>query len=119
MIKKQLFKEVGLLVAVILVFTTAFMAFTIETVSAASIIQIKHKTITLINGQSISQKLLTAKGKEIPAQKVKWKSARPSIAKISNKGKIKSIKAGKTTMTAKYKDKTYKFNVKVVDVKKI
>lgn len=85
-------------------------------------IHVKKKTVSLVIGKTYQQKLIDKKGKTIKPTKVKWKSLKKSVAKITKKGKIKAVKKGTAKMTAKYKGKTYKFTVKVknnrVDPKK-
>ena len=66
-------------------------------------------------GEVWTQKLINAKGKTIKATKIKWKSAKPTVARINKKGRIKALKVGTAKMTAKYGGKTYKFKVKVKD----
>ena len=84
-----------------------------NTFAAKKKIHLKKTSVTLSKGKTFQQKLLDKKGKTIKATKVKWKSAKKSVAKIDKKGKIKAIKVGTAKMTAKYKGKTYKFTVKV------
>lgn len=66
----------------------------------------KSKT-TLMLGKSTTLKLKGAK-----ASKVKWSSSKKSVATVKN-GKVKTKKAGTTTITAKYKGKKYKCKVTV------
>lgn len=88
--------------------------FSVDTSYAASNkFHIKKKTVTLVAGKTYQQKLLNKKGKAIKATKVKWKSSNKKVAKVNKKGKITTLKAGTSKMTAKYKGKTYKFTVKV------
>lgn len=72
--------------------------------------RLAKKKITLFVGKTYKQKLIV-KGKTVKAKKVKWKSKKPSVAKIDKKGKIKAVKKGTAAMTAKYKKRTYKFKV--------
>ena len=60
-------------------------------------------------------KQTTLKLKNATASKVKWSSFNKKIATVSAKGVVKAKKAGKVTIKAKYKGKTYKC---VVTVKK-
>ena len=103
--------------SLVLVFFVAFAAmwtFNLDTSYAAvKKIHLKKTTITLVKGKTYQQKLLDKRGKVISATKVKWKSLKTSVAKISKKGKVTAVKAGTAKMTAKYKGKTYKFTVKV------
>ena len=84
------------------------------TYAASKKIHLKKTTVSIVVGKTYQQKLIDKNGKTIKATKVKWKSSKTSIAKISKKGKIKTLKAGTVKMTAKYKGKTYKFSVRVV-----
>ena len=81
--------------------------------AASKKIHVKKKAVTLQVGQKYQQKLIAKNGKTIKAKKVKWKSKKPSVAKINKKGKITAVRPGTAKMTAKYKGKTYKFTVKV------
>ena len=54
----------------------------------------------------------TIKLKGAKASKVKWSSSKKSVATVS-KGKIKARKAGKATITAKYKNRKYRCRVTV------
>ncbi|MBQ6873294.1 MAG: Ig-like domain-containing protein [Clostridia bacterium] len=81
--------------------------------AASKKIQLKKKKIKLTVGETYSQKLLDKNGKTIDGSKVTWKSKNKKIAKVSKSGKVTAVKAGKTTITAKYNGKTYKFTVTV------
>lgn len=74
---------------------------------------IKTKTVYLTVGEKYPQKLIKNNGKTIKARKIRWKSRRPSVAKITKKGIITGVKAGTAKMTAKYKGSTYNFTVVV------
>lgn len=81
---------------------------------AAKKMKLSKKKLTLKAGQS---KKLTIKNKK---GKVTWKSSKKKIAKVSKKGVVKALKAGKTVITAtiKYKKKTTKLKCKVTVTKK-
>ena len=70
-------------------------------------VKLTKTKLTMTAGKTKTIKLRGAK-----ASKVKWISSRKSVAKVS-KGKIKARKAGKATITAKYKGKKYKCKVTV------
>lgn len=64
---------------------------------------------------SVSEKVtLRLKGVKY---KVNWKSSKPRVAKVSNKGKVTALKKGKTTITANIKKKRYSCVVVVNDKK--
>ncbi|MBE5957249.1 MAG: hypothetical protein E7254_00090 [Lachnospiraceae bacterium] len=49
--------------------------------------------------------------KNVKAKKVKWSSSNKKVAKVSKKGVVTAKKAGKATIKAKYKKKTYKAKI--------
>lgn len=69
--------------------------------------KLNKKKISIVRGNTYKLKLKKAK-----AKKVKWKSSKKSVAAVS-KGVVTAVKAGKTTITAKYKGKKYKCKVTV------
>ena len=85
--------------------------------AASKKIQLKKKKIKLTVGETYSQKLLDKNGKTIDGSKVTWKSKNKKVANVSKSGKVTAVKAGKTTITAKYKGKTYKFTITVKNAK--
>ena len=112
-------KKCILCIVILSVFTCLSIAMQNESVFAAKKkIHLKKAKITLnVSGidQFDQQRLIDKKGKTIKPTKVKWKSAKPSVAKINKKGELTAVNPGNTKMTAKYKGKTYKFAVKVTD----
>jgi hypothetical protein len=76
-------------------------------VDAASI-KLNKKKMTIYVGQSVTLKVKGAKKK-----KVKWKSSKKKIAKVTNKGKVTGCKVGKATITAKVGKKSLKCKVTV------
>lgn len=76
-------------------------------VDAASI-KLNKKKMTIYVGQSVTLKVKGAKKK-----KVKWKSSKKKIAKVTNKGKVTGCKVGKATITAKVGKKSLKCKVVV------
>lgn len=84
-------------------------------------VSIKASAKTLYVGGPSSKKTtkLTVKVSPTKAkQKVKWKSSKPKVAKVSSSGKVTAKKAGKTTITATTKDKAKKKASIQITVKK-
>ena len=71
-------------------------------------ISLSKTKLTLTVGKKSTLKL-----KNATASKVKWSSSKKSVASVSSKGVVKAKKAGKATIKAKYKGKTYKCTVTV------
>lgn len=94
--KKRLF---GLIACLMLVFSLAV------SVSAATV-ALNKKTATIKVKGTVTLKLKNASGT------VTWKSSNTKVATVS-KGKVTGKKAGKATITATYKKKTYKCKVTV------
>ena len=76
-------------------------------------ISISKTKLTLTVGKSSTIKLNNA-----TASKIKWSTSNKSVATVSSGGVVKAEKAGKVTITAKYKGKSYKCAV-TVKAKKI
>lgn len=78
--------------------------------------KLSKTSITFEKGQTYTLKMKGTK------KKVTWKTKNKKIAGLSNKKKssvrIKAVKVGKTTITAKVGKKTYKCKVTVVEKKK-
>lgn len=83
----------------------------VSTVEAATV-KLSKKTLTLKKGKTKKLTLKNASGK------IKWKSSKKSVATVSSKGVVTAKKAGKTTVSAVYKNKTYKCTVTVTDSSK-
>ena len=80
----------------------------IETVKASiKTPKLSKSKVEIAQGSSASIKLNNASSKS-----VKWSSSNKSVATV-NKGKIKGVAPGKATITAKYKDKSYKCKVTI------
>lgn len=75
---------------------------------------LKYSSKTIAVGESFTQKLLDASGKEIAADSIKWKSADTKTATVSSGGKVKGVKAGTVKITATFKKTAYDFTVTVI-----
>ncbi len=101
----------GIILALVLV-STGFSSLpgmdvgTIE-VQAAKKPAISKKTLSLYVKKTATLKMKNSKGK------IKWSSSNKKIAKVSSKGKVTAVKAGKATISAKVSGKTYKCTVTV------
>lgn len=68
------------------------------------------KSTTMYVGSSLTLKVKNVKKKA----KITWKSSNKKVVKVSRKGKLKALKTGKATVTAKVSGKKVKCKVKVV-----
>lgn len=87
---------------------------------AAESIKLNKKSATIYKGKTLTLKA-TLKPTGV-SDKISWSSSRPTVAKVSSKGKITALKKGTTTITAKTrsgKKATCKVTVKEVAAKKI
>lgn len=109
--KEERKTKYNLIKMALLIVVTVFMFST--PVQAA---KLNKTSLTLVKGKTYTLKLKGTK------KKATWKTKNKKIAKLSNKKKssvkIKAVKAGKTTVTAKVGKKTYKCKVAVVNKKK-
>lgn len=81
-----------------------------EADAGTSTTNITNATYYVIVGNSVAIKL-----NGIKANKIKWSSAKKSIATVSKKGVITGVKKGKATITGKYKSLKFKITVNVCD----
>lgn len=95
------------IMAVILSFVMIITVMQVSNVSAASRVKLNKKTATVYVGKTVRLKVKNNK------KKVKWSSINKKIATVNSKGKVKGIKAGKTTIKAKVGKKTYKCRITV------
>ena len=70
----------------------------------------KKATINIRKKKTKQLKVTVKCGTKAP--KVKWKSSKPSVVKVSSKGKLTAKKAGKATITASIKTSVGTFNAK-------
>jgi len=94
------------LCAIVLVIFLAFSV-TPDSVFAAKKAKISKTKATIYVGKTIKLKVKNNK------KKVKWSTSNKKVAKVSKKGKVKGIKAGKATITAKVGKKAYKCKITV------
>lgn len=80
--------------------------FSVNETFAASKTHINSATVKMNVGNKCKLTLFTQSGKTISPSKIKWRSTNKSVATVS-KGVITAKKAGKTTIKATYKGKTY------------
>lgn len=80
---------------------------------AKSKIKINVNNITLQMGKT--RQLSLAGISQKANKKVAWKSSKKSVASVSAKGRVKAKKRGTTVISAKYKGRTYRCKVKVVE----
>lgn len=73
----------------------------------AATVKLNKKSLTLIKGKTYQLKISGTKSK------VTWKSSKPSVAKVSTKGKVTAVKAGTAKITATVNKKNYTCTVKV------
>lgn len=107
----------GISILTILALIITMFAVIEPTYAVTKKIHLKKTSVTVTYGSTYQQKLINKSGKTIKATSVTWKSKDKSIAKINKYGKVTTVKAGTTKMTAKYKGKTYTFTVKVKNPK--
>lgn len=88
-----------------IIITMSFMTISVD---ASTKVRLNKTSLSMRVGNTYTLKLNGAKGK------VSWKSSSKSIATVSSKGKVTAKKVGKTTISAKYKNKTYKCKVSVI-----
>lgn len=100
---RKSFKKMGaVLVAVAVTASTVTLPENTVTVKAASKVQITNvstSTLTITKGSS---KQLKAKA---GGKKITWSSSNKKVVSVSKKGKIKGLKKGKATITAKAKNR--------------
>ena len=70
-------------------------------------VRLNKKKLTLTVGKSYTLRLKHVK------KKVKWSSSKKKVAAVTKKGKVKAVKAGTATITAKTSGKKYKCRVTV------
>jgi hypothetical protein len=92
-----------------LLITLLMLAFLLPMVKVeAATVKLNKTSLYLSQGTTYTLKI------EGSTKAVKWKSLDKSIATVSDKGKIKAVKVGKTTITATIGKNTYKCSLNVV-----
>ncbi len=99
-------------IALLLVVFSIMLSLPSADINSATAVKISKKKITIYVG---SVKKLILKGAD--ASGIKWTSSDKKVATVSSKGKVKGIKEGKATISAKYKGKKYTCNVTVKNQK--
>lgn len=106
-------KRYGKAVRKIAVSLFIMMMLVILNVCNVSAAQLNKKAITLVKGKSYTLKISGT------SKKATWKTSKKSVAKLASKKKksvkIKAVKMGKATVSAKVGKKTYQCKVTVVD----
>lgn len=77
-------------------FITADVGVTVNADSASTVMTISKKSATISIGKSVTLSATTSSGGTI-----KWSSSKKSVATVSGSGKVKGVKAGTATITAK------------------
>jgi len=83
-------------------------AFLPATVQAAAKIELNKTNATVCVGQTVKLKVTN-----YASSKVTWTSSNKKIATVTSSGKVKGIKAGTVTITAKVGKKTVKATITV------
>lgn len=92
-----------------LLITILMLAFLLPMVKVeAATVKLNKTSLYLSQGTTYTLKI------EGSTKAVKWKSLDKSIATVSDKGKVKAVKVGKTTITATIGKNTYKCSLNVV-----
>ncbi len=95
----------------VFILITAFVYFRFENTQAK--VQISKKSIKMDVSKKYILKLKGYNGK------VNWKSSKPKVAKVNQKGIVTALKEGKATITAKIKKNRYKCVIIVKDKKNV
>lgn len=93
--------------AILLGSVTAVPAYAAEQTVSVSNVKLSASKKTIYVGSSYTLKLKNADGK------VQWKSSKPSVAKVSSKGKVTALKSGTAVITATYNGKKYTCKITV------
>ncbi|MCR5324596.1 MAG: leucine-rich repeat protein [Lachnospiraceae bacterium] len=102
--KHKNFQVKRLMISLIMTFVMLTILLPVEAEAATVKLSVSKKKMYV--SKTFTLTLKNAKGE------ITWKSSKPSVAIVKD-GVITALKAGKTTITAKYKKKTYKCKVTV------
>lgn len=86
--------------------------YSVTTAQASTKVKLNKKKATLTVGDTLQLKISGTKSK------VSWSSSNKTVAKVSKKGKITALKAGKATIIAKVNREKYKCKINVVNLNK-
>lgn len=109
-------KRINAVLILAVIFTFCFCMIGTERADAATKkTHLQETKIVLLEGQKLTEKLISSSGKTISASKVKWSSSAKSVAKVNSKGVVTAVKDGTATITATYNSKKYTAKVYVYD----
>lgn len=114
---KQIIRKCSLMLMLAL-FLSAFVPMSAQAAKALSV-TVNGKTvkkISMVKGEKIAVRVKYG-SKTLKPLKAKYASSKKSVARVSKKGVIRTLKAGKATITIKYKKKKVKLKVVVTDPK--
>lgn len=105
-----------LIILFVITFVYISLAGTFSEVNAAPRYKLSSKSIVIEKGKTYKIKLKGVSGM-VNSNRIKWKSSKKSVASVErlsgNKALIKAKKSGQTTVTATYKGRKYKCQIKV------
>lgn len=91
----------------LLILLLAIMVIALPINVCAATVRLNTASVKLIKGQTYQLKMVGTN------KKIKWSSSKKSVAKVTSKGKVKALKKGTVTITAKVSDKKYTCRVQV------
>ncbi len=103
---KKVTNQTRIIMSILLIAALAVTAVPIHSLAKAKV-KLNKTKLSMNVGKTASLKLKNNK------KKVKWSSSNKKVAKVSAKGKVKGLKKGKATITAKVGKKKYKCKVTV------
>ncbi len=103
---KKVTNQTRIIMSILLIAALAVTAVPIHSLAKAKV-KLNKTKLSMNVGKTATLKLKNNK------KKVKWSSSNKKVAKVSAKGKVKGLKKGKATITAKVGKKKYKCEVTV------